>query len=520
MGLDLLLVNAPSRAGVYQKLSEFAAIEPPVWAGLLAQALRKKGFSVGILDAEAAGLNPLEAAGTISMLRPKLAAFCIYGHQPSASTQSMPAASETAELLRSMSTGIPTLALGTHPSALPERTLFDGFDFACQGEGLRTLEAYFSGGPVPGLWVVNVLAGNIHHSPPAPLIQNLDAELPGQAWDLLNMTRYRPHHWHAWTGRTEGGYASVQTSLGCPFKCSFCCINTPFGGAGIRYWSPTNVAAQIWSLVEQYGITNIKIPDEMFFLNRQHVLELCKLLVDMGLGQKLNMWAYARIDTVKDERLLAQAREAGFRWLGIGIESGSKHVRDGVEKGRFGNEDILRACERVEAAGLHIGANYIFGLPDDTEESMKETLSLACEVNAAYANFYCAMAYPGSPLHKLALEKKWRLPESIEGGRMGPNGWEKGFVGPGWIGYSQHSYESLPLRTEALSSEQVLDFRDDAFMLYHTRFDYLAKLGRCFGPKAVDITNQITALGKPRRKHRDPNPPDPFLKNVTAEDLF
>ena len=148
------------------------------------------------------------------------------------------------------------------------------------------------------------------------------------------MTRYRAHNWHCF-GNLDGRspYASLQTSLGCPFTCSFCCIKRPFTTPMLRTWSPDNVIGQIDRLVRDYGVTNIKIPDEMFVLNRRHVVGICDRIIQRGY--RLNIWAYARVDTVQDE-VLAKLARAGFTWLGLGIESGSQHVRDGVEKGRFG----------------------------------------------------------------------------------------------------------------------------------------------------------------------------------------
>lgn len=497
--IDLLLVNAPSRQLVYGGLTEFAAIEQPVWAGLIAHHCLNKGFSVQILDAEAEGLTAGETARRIIDARPRLAAFAIYGQQPSASTQCLPMASAVCRAMKEEANNegisILTLAFGTHMSALPEKTLREEpFDFVCRGEGPQTivplLNALMRGTgqagflETPGLFVRHrgsVVAPFLYESNAG----NLDVELPGQAWELLSMKRYRAHNWHLWTGDPAGGYASVQTSLGCPFKCYFCSINAPFGGAGIRYWSPANVAAQIANMVAQYGITNIKIPDEMFVLNPQHVWQICNMLIDMGLGDKLNIWAYARIDTVKDTQLLDKMRRAGFRWLGMGIESGSKHVRDGVEKGRFGDEDIRKAVDRVRAAGIAVGANYIFGLPDDTRESMRETLDLACALNTEWANWYCAQAYPGSPLHKTvsAEHPEW-LPENNA---------------CGWIGYSQHAPECLPLPTETLSAAEVLAFRDEAFMRYFSRPAYRDMLLKRFGLTAAQSVDAMLALGKPKR---------------------
>ena len=65
---------------------------------------------------------------------------------------------------------------------------------------------------------------------------------------------------------------------------------------------------------------------------------------------------------------------------------------------------------------INVIGNYIFGLPEDDFDSMDATLKLALELNAEFANFYCAMAYPGSPLYRMALDRKWKLPETWPAG--------------------------------------------------------------------------------------------------------
>ena len=491
--LDVLLITPPSRVQVYQELSrDFAAIEPPVWSGLIATFLRQHSCSVAILDAEAEGLNHQQTADRIAAIAPRLAVFVIYGQQPSASTQCMPAGRKVCEILTALA-DIPTLVMGTHPSALPKRTLLEEpYTYVCQGEGPATIlglvialrAPQHSLREVPGLWHMEkgVPVGNA----PAQLLTNLDCEVPGQAWDLLDMTRYRAHNWHCFGNlEARAPYASLQTSLGCPFTCSFCCINSPFGTPMLRTWSPDNVIAQIDRLVRDYGVTNIKIPDEMFVLNRRHVIGICDRIIERGY--RLNIWAYARVDTVQDE-VLAKLARAGFTWLGLGIESGSQHVRDGVEKGRFVERDIVATVDKIRSYGIHVAANYIFGLPDDTMESMRATLDLALTLNTEWANFYCAMAYPGSPLYDLAKQKHWTLPDD-EGG-------------PGWIGYSQHAYECSPLPTDSLTATQVLAFRDRAFMEYFTHPDYLGMLRQTFGAQVATHAEGM-CRHQVRRRHHD-----------------
>ncbi len=486
--VDVLFINPGNRRAVYQELgNDFSAIEPPSLAGLFANYIRNKGLGAAIIDAPAHNLSPEDVARQVAdRYEPVLIVVVVYGFQPSASTQNMPAAGATVRALKAIDPRYKILMTGTHPAALPERTLKEeACDYVCDREGpetiLLTARALKTShhpklNDIPSLWyrVQEV----IMHNPPGELMDNLDTEMPGVAWDLLPMDKYRAHNWHCFEHiHARAPYVSLHTSLGCPYKCTFCCINAPFGKASYRMWSPDTVIKEIDILVNQYGVKNIKFVDEMFVLNKNHVLGICDHII--ARGYDLNIWAYARVDTVKDE-FLDKLNRAGFRWLALGIESGSKHVRDGVEKGRFGLEEILQVVRKIQDAGINVIGNYIFGLPDDTHESMQETLDLAIEANCEFANFYCAMAYPGSKLYTLAIENGWALPES-------------------WIGYSQHSYETLPLRTDVLSAAEVLKFRDQAFMTYFKNPRYLDLVARKFGPEVLRHIEQMTQIQLKRK---------------------
>ena len=235
-----------------------------------------------------------------------------------------------------------------------------------------------------------------------------------------------------------------------------------------RFWSPDAILAQIDILVNCYGMRNIKIADEMFVLNSRHVLGICDKIIEKGYD--LNIWAYARIDTVKDN-MLQRLKKAGFNWLAFGIEAASELVRDDVQKG-FGQKEIFETIQKVRESGINVIGNYIFGLPQDDLGTMQSTLDMALELNCEFANFYCAMAYPGSQLYQLALKEKWPLPKN-------------------WSGYSQHAVDTLPLPTKHLSAAEVLRFRDEAFITYFSNERYIDMIVQKFG---AETANQIQKM--------------------------
>jgi len=488
--LDLMLVNPGNRTQAYQSLgTELAAIEPPVWVGLMATFVRQRGFSVRILDANAENIGPEETAEWIVEMDPVLTAVVAYGHNPSASTQVVPSAGAICTALKQKAPHLKTLLVGGHVAALPERTLREeDADFVCGGEGpytiLELLQVLKSPQPddyskAHGLWYRDGKA--IRSNPSAPLIKNLDQDIPGVAWDLLPMEKYRAHNWHCFGHLQRQPYASLYTTLGCPNHCIFCCIQAPFKSGeevlgykanvnSYRRWSPQSVIAQIDELVTEYGVRNIKFADEIFVLNPRHVVGICDLITERGYD--LNIWAYARVDSVREE-MVEKLKRAGVNWLAFGIEAASERVRDDARKG-FDQGKVYKAIEMVRAAGINVIGNFIFGLPEDDLETMQATLDLALELNCEFANFYCAMAYPGSQLYDVALQEGWPLPKE-------------------WSGYSQLSVDTLPLPTRYLSASEVLHFRDHAFQVYFNSPKYLDMITRKFGPETAQHIREMAS---------------------------
>lgn len=480
-GLGLLIVNPGSvKKNVYQDLAgNFSAIEPPFWAALTAGFIRNKGYEVEVLDANALGLDIEETAERILSRRPYLINIISSGQQPASSTQLMDGVGLLCQAIKDKDKEAKIILTGLHPSALPEKTMNqENCDFVGEGEGFDTLLGLLRKDDIariPGLW----------HREGASILSNkrtgvgfLTSNLPGIAWDLLPMESYRAHNWHCLSDLdSREGYASLMTSLGCPFGCKFCATQGFFTQKTVRYWSPEWVLGQVDILVKKYNVKNLKIIDELFILDPGHFMPICEGLIRRNYG--LNIWAYARIDTIKEE-YLDRLRLAGFQWLCLGIESGNDEIRKMSGKGAFTGLDIRNAVRRIKNSGINVMGNYMFGLVGDDLETMQETLDLAIGLNCEFANFYSTMAYPGSRLYEESLKNKVSLPET-------------------WLGFSQHSYDCLPLPTDRLSSAEVLGFRDKAFDSYFRNSEYLNMVEGKFGVRARRHIEEMTKI-KLKRK--------------------
>src|SRR5215469_6399283 len=170
--------------------------------------------------------------------------------------------------------------------------------------------------------------------------------------------------------------------------------------------------------------------------------------------------------------MLDDLEAAGVNWLAFGIEAGADRVRDNVDKS-FDQEEVYEVIRQVRDAGINVIGNYIFGLPEDDLETMQATLDLALDLRCEFANFYSAMAYPGSPLYAQAVRQGVPLPQK-------------------WTGFSQHSRDCLPMPTRYLPAREVLRFRDEAFVKYYTDQDYLEMVEGRFGTETVTHLREMT----------------------------
>ena len=507
MSLDVLFIAPGNSRGIYQDLAEdYAAVEPPTWALLLAESCRSVGYDVGICDVNAERLDAESVFARVRDVQPRLICFVVYGQNVNAGTVNMSGATHLSNYFKQRKVGIPISYIGSHVQALPVQTLETepSIDFAFTNEAVYSLRNVLSLNeidlsklsPIKGIVWRDGDRAVINPAEDVVPADKMDEDLPGYAWDLLPFRKapldlYRSPMWHAEYDEVKRSpYAAIQTSLGCQFGCDFCMINminrNDQDGVGVagnyslmRHWSPEFIINEFDKLAAM-GVYTIKITDELFLFNKRYYEPLCRALAAREYRERLTMWAYSRIDTVRSPELLDLVRSAGIKWLALGIESGDKAVRLEVAKGKFDEVNIRKVVQQIHDAGINVMANYIFGLPGDTLQSMRSTLDLSKELCTLGWNAYAAMPLPGSKLYKDATLNGHDLPETYEA-------------------YSFHGYETQPSRTEDCSAAEILDFRDKAFVEYHAYEPFLKLVEEKYGLKQVQNIQEMTKIKLKRR---------------------
>jgi radical SAM superfamily enzyme YgiQ (UPF0313 family) len=486
--MDVLFINPDSSSKAYQDLAKtYSAIEPPTWALLLAESCRSKNFGVGILDCDAEKLTLTDAVQRVRDINPRLVVFVVYGQNPNSGTTSMIGALALAKEIKVRHPEFLICFVGSHTSAMPLEVLaYDCVDLVLLNEGVYALHNLLRSNFGEDLQHIKGIGYKKRGSAnfKIPILNpaqgvvpqdRMDQDLPGYAWDLLPyrekpLDLYRAHFWHAeFDHANRTPFAAIYTSLGCSFGCDFCMINilnridnnnevNAADSRGMRFWSSEWVGREMRKLAD-LGVRTLRISDEMFFLNRKYYAPILQQAIDQDF--RFNMWTYSRVDTVRRDALDLFKR-AGVSWLALGVEAGNQLVRQEVSKGSFKEVNIRDVCNTINGAGINIISNYIFGFPDDTLDTMQQTLDLALELNTEMANMYPCQALPGSPMFHLAKRNGWQLPDSYEG-------------------YAFLSYESQPLPTKTVSSAEVLRFRDQAWHQYFSAPAYLDLVENKFG---------------------------------------
>jgi len=525
--IDVVFVEPNSSNQSYQGLADtYAAVETPTWSLLLAQSCRAKGFKVAILDANAERLTDAQAMDRIWDLNPRLVLFVVYGQNPNSGTTNMSGAIQLADYLRWQQVYLSEVGprsfkigfVGSHSSALPKEVLSNrSVDFVFTNEGVYALHNLLSVNiederslrNIKGIgWKEhlkysghqdvdeNTPTIKLHINPPERIVpqDKMVEDLPGYAWDLLPYKEkpfdlYRAHFWHTnYSHEDRTPFAAIYTSFGCKFKCHFCMINilnrtdnkedavsSDFNT--MRWWPAEFILKEFDKLYNEYGVKNIRISDEMFFLNKQHFLPIIE-----GLEQRkypLNMWAYSRIDTCRED-YLERFKAVGINWLALGIEAANRTIRQEITKGAFKDVDINEVVKLIKSYGINVVGNYIFGFPNEKIEDLQKTLDLAIELNCEFANMYCAAALPGSPLYMEAKKKGLNLPTE-------------------YSEYAFFSYACKPLPTNYLSAREVLDFRDKAWTAYNTNATFLDLIELKFGKTS---RSNIEVLSKLKLKRK------------------
>ena len=389
--MRVCLVSPPYESDVK---SVVGVSSPPIGLAYLASVLRD-GHDVKVLDASILGYSLNNVKRELKGFYPDVVGI-------TSVTPSIYQAYQVAKIAKDVREDCKVIVGGPHATFLPDQTLRECryIDIIVRGEGeetIRELVEAFEEGEWARVRGITFRKGNhIISNEPRPFIKDID-EIPFPSWDLLPMDKYQFY------GQR---YATMLTSRGCPFNCSFCASSRLFGG----FWrgrNPENVVEEIRILHEKFGIKNIEFIDDTFTLDQKRTERICDEIVREGLD--ISWGASSRVDTLS-RGLVEKMRNAGCWILFLGIESGCQKILDAIGK-RINIEQARKAVKIVKEAGIQVLGSFIIGFLQDTIETVNETIRFAKTLNLDYAEFSVLTPYPGTPIYEHAKKNNLLLTE-------------------------------------------------------------------------------------------------------------
>ncbi len=236
-------------------------------------------------------------------------------------------------------------------------------------------------------------SGNIVVNWDRPFFRSLD-DLPIPLHHLLPLDSYR-------MPIIKGPYTFIVTSRGCPAGCKYCIKHVSYQYS-VRLRSPEKLLKEIQLLFDQ-GVHHIHMYSDLFTVNRDQVIELCRLLIEKG--PKITWTCNSRVDYV-DEEMLTLMGQAGCNLISWGIESGSEMILKKAHKG-YRMEQAYNALRWAKKAGIKNWGYFIVGLPGETVETIKETMEFSKKLPLDIALFHVAAPYPGTPFFFEVVENGW-----------------------------------------------------------------------------------------------------------------
>lgn len=362
----------------------------PTGLGYIAAVIEKEGIPVSIIDQYAYRMSNEELIGRVKKEMPRVIGF-------SCLTLAISNVKFLVKEIKKISKDFCIVLGNTHATLFADQLLKEGFaDIIIRGEGevsmLEVVLAIDKGKDLKDIKGISFIQdGKIFHNTERELINNLD-ELPYPAWHLFDLNSYQASPLRC----TKGTTIVISASRGCPYRCIFCAQDKIYKRP--RYRKAKIVVDEVEYMHNKFKANCFGFIDACFPPSIEYGLEFANELINRGLHRKIQWFTESRVDLVNLD-LLKRLRESGLYLVMYGFEVGNQKVLNGANKMATLAQARIAANYTKKCHILIMGL-FILGLPGETQETCKETIRFAKELDCDLAKFGIAIPYPGSELYE------------------------------------------------------------------------------------------------------------------------
>lgn len=413
--MKILFLNPPFKGehGKFSREQRSPAITKggtfyyPMWLCYAAGVLEDAGFEVSIIDAPASRMSEEVVFERAVKLSPVIIVV-------DTSTPSICSDVIIAERLKGL-TGAFVALVGTHPSALPEKTfaMGTGFDAILRKEYEYTLlelaeKLKRSRGRMDRRMLQSIKSlsyrwkGMVFHNPDRPAIEDLDSVpfLSSVYKKHLNIEDY-------FYTICRHPVVAIYSGRGCPHRCVYCVYPQVMHGHRYRKRSVENLIEEFRYVERELPeVREIFIEDDTFTVDRARVRAFSEAYRRAGL--RISWVANSRADV--DYDTLMALKKCKCRLLCVGFESGAQEVLDAMKKS-LKVERARRFVGDARRAGILIHGCFMVGNPSETKQTLEQTLEYAKSLALDTAQFFPIMVYPGTVAYDWTLTNSYLITE-------------------------------------------------------------------------------------------------------------
>ena len=352
---------------------------------------------VRILDCSLLGIDAESDQFTqvITSFKPEVVGVSSWSHE-------FPEAASVCAAVKRIDSAIHTILGGIHATVYPEHALqAQSIDFVMVGEGEHSFAQFLevlNNGPtawsqVPGLAYLGADGAVVRN--PVALENDLDTiDMPD--YDAIDLPAYMSRGYMYLTDAKRN--APIQATRGCPYGCKFCSASL-VNGKRIRSHSVDYLVSMVRSLYDNQEVRFINIVDDNFTFHLEFAKEFCRAIIDLSLpGLRFATPNGVRIEKL-DAELVALMRRAGWRYLTVAPESGSKATLERM--GKHLDLGILpEKIELIRKAGLKVHGFFIIGYPGEQPDDVAETIALLRSCRLNYFSLSKFQPLPGTPAYR------------------------------------------------------------------------------------------------------------------------
>ncbi len=471
----VLLITPPYHCGVV----ESAGTWMPLSLVYVAGSLRAGGYDVEIYDAMSKFDEWPAITERIKHSAPDVIAT-------GAITATINDCVQICDIAKSLDPGIVTVIGGVHANFCYQEMLENNpsVDYAVRGEGELTmpelLDYHFGGGKLSEVkGIAYRVEKQVVATPERLFLESLSG-LP-MAWDLIE--------WKDYTYRPtpNSTLAVVSYARGCVQACSFCSQQL-FWKQGWRARTPDDFVTELAYLKSEFGVDVVMIADEAPTTDETAWRKVLDLLIERDLGIEILLETRVT-DIVRDEPILDRYREAGIDHIYLGVEAGTQATLDRFKK-NIKVEESKKALDLINQANIITETSFVLGLPEDTPESIRETVKLAKYYNPDLAFFLAIAPWPYADIYE-------ELKPFIES-----------------YDYSKYNLVEPVIKPTAMTTEQVSKELMNAFKKFYmgkmaqlpnmTKFkrEYMISVAKLLATHSY-LADQMKGFGKMPKKVHD-----------------